>query len=248
MDGTMRNRMIKINKYPRTYHIAGSRTQPGDDDLEDVPVTTLAGRHLVIEEKVDGANAAISFDQDGTLLLQSRGHYLSGGYRERHFDLFKRWAHSIVDTIRPVIGARYVGIPFFGPRVSFGEGETEARARIEISDPTTDASGVGVAEVMVQVEWIGGEIALQEIHRLRHDGDAVIQVAEDARAGATPPFRTRLPEGATRFVARSSGFEDQVEDGRMAFDYTLRDGVVERSNALALMRLVGLDVDDAPES
>jgi hypothetical protein len=37
-------------------------------------------------------------------------------------------------------------------------------------------------------------------------------------------------------------FEDQMEDGRMQFDYHLRPGVVERSNAIALMRAVGLEV------
>jgi DNA mismatch repair ATPase MutS len=37
-------------------------------------------------------------------------------------------------------------------------------------------------------------------------------------------------------------FEDHMENGRMAFDYRLRPGVVHRSNALALMRAVGLEV------
>ncbi|HEY4313126.1 MAG TPA: hypothetical protein VGN12_26975 [Pirellulales bacterium] len=36
--------------------------------------------------------------------------------------------------------------------------------------------------------------------------------------------------------------EDQVENGRMTFDYKLRPGVVTKSNALALMRAMGLDV------
>ena len=35
-------------------------------------------------------------------------------------------------------------------------------------------------------------------------------------------------------------FEDQVRDGEIAFDYRLRPGVVSHSNALALMRAVGL--------
>ena len=38
-------------------------------------------------------------------------------------------------------------------------------------------------------------------------------------------------------------FEDQILNGKMSFDYHLRPGVVEKSNALELMRLVGLDVD-----
>src|SRR5262245_41002292 len=37
-------------------------------------------------------------------------------------------------------------------------------------------------------------------------------------------------------------FEDQILNGKMSFDYCLRPGVVEKSNALELMRLVGLDV------
>ena len=37
-------------------------------------------------------------------------------------------------------------------------------------------------------------------------------------------------------------FEDRLERGQMIFDYRLRPGVVEHSNALALMRAVGLDV------
>lgn len=37
-------------------------------------------------------------------------------------------------------------------------------------------------------------------------------------------------------------FEDQLEDGKIVFDYEMRPGVVEHSNALGLMRAVGLDV------
>ena len=39
-------------------------------------------------------------------------------------------------------------------------------------------------------------------------------------------------------------FTDEVVDGRLQFDYRIRQGVVTRSNALALMRSVGLDVDE----
>ena len=37
-------------------------------------------------------------------------------------------------------------------------------------------------------------------------------------------------------------FEDQLEDGAMHFDYRIKQGVVTKSNAVALMRSVGLDV------
>ncbi len=81
-----------IHKYPRTPHLEGSRLQPGDHDLEQVPLAELRGRFVVVEEKLDGANAGVSLDDDARVRLQSRGHFLTGGPRERHFDLFKRWA------------------------------------------------------------------------------------------------------------------------------------------------------------
>ena len=37
-------------------------------------------------------------------------------------------------------------------------------------------------------------------------------------------------------------FEDHFEAGVLTFDYRLRRGVVQTSNAIALMREVGLDV------
>ena len=51
------------------------------------------------------------------------------------------------------------------------------------------------------------------------------------------------PAGATQAAPLANAhFEDQVKDGEIAFDYRLRPGVVAHSNALALMRAVGLRV------
>lgn len=41
---------------------------------------------------------------------------------------------------------------------------------------------------------------------------------------------------------RNVHFVDTIEDGRIRFDFRLRPGIVDKSNALALMREVGLDV------
>lgn len=98
----------KIIKYPRTPHVEGSRLQPGDEDLSQVPFDSIAGKHLVIEEKIDGANSAVSFDDQGNLLLQSRGHYLQGGYREKHYNLLKQWAGVHRDALWAVLGCRYI--------------------------------------------------------------------------------------------------------------------------------------------
>lgn len=95
-------------KYPRTPHLQGSRLQPGDEDLAQAPFSRVRGRHLVVEEKLDGSNAGISFTAEGELLLQSRGHYLTGGPRERQFAVLKSWAATIAPLLWPVLGDRYV--------------------------------------------------------------------------------------------------------------------------------------------
>jgi hypothetical protein len=97
-----------LHKYPRTRHLQGSRLQPGDEDLEAAAFAEIEGRPLVVEEKLDGANSGVSFDDEGQLWLQSRGHHLVGGYRERHFDLFKTWATCHQGVLHEVLGSRYV--------------------------------------------------------------------------------------------------------------------------------------------
>ena len=41
---------------------------------------------------------------------------------------------------------------------------------------------------------------------------------------------------------RNRHFEDHLQNGILQFDYQMREGVVAKSNALELMRAVGLDV------
>ncbi|WP_420332636.1 RNA ligase family protein [Roseibium sp.] len=98
---------MELKKYPRTRHLEGSRLQTGDLG-DDKPLAELAGYPLVVEEKIDGANCAISFGTEGEVRLQSRGHYLTGGYRERHFDLLKTWTSVHANSLSDALGTRYI--------------------------------------------------------------------------------------------------------------------------------------------
>ncbi len=100
--------MRPILKFPRTPHIAGSRIQSGDEDLSTVALEDLRGLPVVVEEKLDGSNTGVSFDESEALILQSRGHVLAGGPRERQFNLFKRWANHHVVALRQILGHRYL--------------------------------------------------------------------------------------------------------------------------------------------
>ena len=83
--------------------------------------------------------------------------------------------------------------------------------------------------------------------------------SHDRRIGSEAVVRGLLDRGAIGLVtthdlaiaavanglatrAANVHFEDQLSDGRVTFDYRLRPGVVTKSNALELMRAVGLEV------
>jgi hypothetical protein len=82
--------------------------------------------------------------------------------------------------------------------------------------------------------------------------------SHDRRIGARAILASLLERGAVGMVTthdlaitrldeelptvRNVHFEDHIEGGEVRFDYRLRDGVVERSNAVELMRSIGLDV------
>jgi DNA mismatch repair ATPase MutS len=83
--------------------------------------------------------------------------------------------------------------------------------------------------------------------------------SHDRRIGAEAVVRNLVQSGAIGLVtthdlalahiaddlaprAANVHFEDHIEDGRIAFDYRMRPGVVTKSNALELMRSVGLQV------
>jgi hypothetical protein len=99
---------LELLKFPRTGHLEGSRLQNGDEDYQHVPYAKIAGRFIVAEEKLDGGNSGASFSAGAELLLQSRGHYLTGGGRERQFNLFKRWASAHESVLLTCLEDRYV--------------------------------------------------------------------------------------------------------------------------------------------
>lgn len=83
--------------------------------------------------------------------------------------------------------------------------------------------------------------------------------SHDRRIGAEAVVRSLLQRGAVGLLTthdlaladiaevmpervKNVHFEDHIEDGRVQFDYRLKPGVVTRSNALELMRAVGLEV------
>ncbi|MDB6037344.1 MAG: mutS2 1 [Verrucomicrobiales bacterium] len=134
--------------------------------------------------------------------------------------------------------------------------------RIGASIRTTDSLQEGVSRFYAEIQRLGAIVKLAaETPPLIFLLDEVLSGtnSHDRRIGASCVARSLVERGAlglmtthdlalTRIVdeltppGQNFHFEDQLLDGRMSFDYRLRSGIVEKSNALELMRSVGLDV------
>jgi hypothetical protein len=82
-------------------------------------------------------------------------------------------------------------------------------------------------------------------HDRRHGAEAVVRGLVAAGAiGLVTTHDLSLTHIAEHLGERTANvhFSDHFEDGVMKFDYLLHPGVVQKSNALALMRAVGLEV------
>lgn len=82
-------------------------------------------------------------------------------------------------------------------------------------------------------------------HDRRIGAEAVLKkFVEKGALGLVTTHDLSLTEIIADFNGRASNahFEDSVVDGEMTFDFRMRPGIVQKSNALALMRAAGLDV------
>ena len=131
-------------------------------------------------------------------------------------------------------------------------------ASIRVLDSLQDGRSRFYAEITRLREIVdltqGGSTALFLIDELLSGTNS-----HDRKIGAGAILRTLVDRGALGLVtthdlaltaiatdlssrATNVHFEDLLSNGKLHFDYRLRQGVVERSNALDLMRSVGLEV------
>lgn len=131
-------------------------------------------------------------------------------------------------------------------------------ASIRVNDSLHEGSSRFYAEIT----------RLRAIHALLDHGPALLFLLDELLQGTNSKDRLTGAEGIVRaFVAagaiglvsthdlaltdigglpagtlRNVHFQDDLSDGQMRFDFTLRDGVVTKSNGIELMRAIGLKV------
>lgn len=99
--------MSDFFRFPHTPHVAWlGEGQPREDKvLSPDEVELLLASPLVVEEKIDGANVGFSASNDGELLVQNRGSYLSPQFCHEQFRSLWPWLNSrkqsLLDALWP---------------------------------------------------------------------------------------------------------------------------------------------------
>jgi hypothetical protein len=139
---------------------------------------------------------------------------------------------------------------------------TLSRLRVGASIRVEDSLEEGISHFYAEIlrlrqimELTKGEIPvlflLDEIlhgtnsHDRRIGAEAVVRgLVERGALGLVTTHDLALSRLAETLSGRAANvhFEDHIEDGKVRFDYRMRDGVVTKSNALELMRGIGLEV------
>lgn len=91
------------HKFPRTPHLFGSLSTRDDRVLSERETERALSAPLSVEEKIDGANVGISFDEDLSLVVQNRGHYLGPGDHAQYGPLWP-FVYERMDALREALG------------------------------------------------------------------------------------------------------------------------------------------------
>lgn len=85
----------------------GSGSSRDDRVLSARDTARVLSEPLSVEEKIDGANVGISFDERGALVLQNRGHYLGPGDHAQYGPLWP-FVYERLDVLRDALGSQKI--------------------------------------------------------------------------------------------------------------------------------------------
>ncbi len=96
-------------KFPSTPHLAVLGNTPVRDDkvLSVAEQNEFLERLIVVEEKIDGANLGVSFDEHGNIRLQNRGSYLTD-QPAGQWSRLAGWIETRRDHLFDILGDRYI--------------------------------------------------------------------------------------------------------------------------------------------
>lgn len=82
-----------------------------DDEVVDpqslsIALSSLPNARLVVQEKVDGANVSVHFQEEWQPLVQKRSGLIGSGEHPQ-YDVFRNWCYENTEVLWALLGDRY---------------------------------------------------------------------------------------------------------------------------------------------
>jgi ATP-dependent RNA circularization protein (DNA/RNA ligase family) len=100
---------MEFYKFPRTPHLLTVAVQDVRDDkvMEEADVSAFLSGEVIVEEKVDGANVGISFEESGEMKFQNRGNFITPDSHPQ-FDTLRDWGYRRFEALQTTLSDRYI--------------------------------------------------------------------------------------------------------------------------------------------
>lgn len=242
-----------VGEYEALSALAGyAGDNPGDPFPEVVDGPPLFDADALAHPLIPPGRAvanSLTLGGDGPRVLLVSGSNMSG-------------KSTLLRTVGITAALAQAGAPVRATRLRMSSLRIGATLRIQ------DSLQTGQSRFFAEISRIAAIVNMARAHRNDPDLPAVLFLLDEVLAGTNSHDRRQgaeaiitglfalgsiglatthdlaLTEAVAQIgsAAKNVHFDDRFEDGVLHFDYRLREGVVQTSNAIALMRSVGLDV------
>ncbi|QDT90977.1 MutS-related protein [Gimesia algae] len=251
--------LAAVGEFEALCSLAGYAYEHPEDPFPEI-VDTTSGPRL---EGVELGHPLIPLDQvvrnDVTLNTEHRLLMISGSNMSGKSTLMRTVGTNFVLALAgaPVRATRLTVTPMQAGTAMRVQDSLQQGASLFYQSVARLSAVVHLADAPEPVLFLLDEI-LQgtNSHDRRIGAQSVIEtLIERGGIGIVTTHDLALTEITDQFgsLAKNVHFEDQLIDGKMTFDYRMRPGIVEHSNALELMKMMGielkaLDTEQDPES
>ncbi|KAK4057656.1 hypothetical protein OIO90_001304 [Microbotryomycetes sp. JL221] len=91
-------------KFPRTAHLINLGAATRDDLVRSPEIQLAVGQCLVVTEKLDGANLGFSLDDEGSIRVQNRSHFVDSGAHVQ-FRALSQWIDAHREDLHALLGS-----------------------------------------------------------------------------------------------------------------------------------------------
>ena len=97
---------MEFHSFPSTPYIWDGQKRRQEKQLSQEETERLLTKELLVQEKIDGTNIGICFDEEEMILFQHRGDYIRT--EEKEYQKLRQWCNRHREDLETILGTRKI--------------------------------------------------------------------------------------------------------------------------------------------